>query len=319
MKINRICVLGGTGYVGRHLVAQLTAKGYETVIPSRHPQRFRQLGVNPGCQVVEADIFDKNHLARVLMGCDAVVNLVGILNERRRHDFRKVHIELVDKVGSACRQAGIKRLLHMSALNADAASGSSVYLRSKGEGENRAHTSGKPDVAVTSFRPSVIFGEDDSFINRFAGLMKIPGPMPLACPGSKFAPVYVEDVCQAMVNSLEERSTFGQRYDLCGPQVYSLKQIVEYIAAQLGKQKLLIGMPDSLSRLQGIVLGHLPGKVFTEDNYLSLQQDSVCPEGTKGLTLLGITATHMDSIVPAFLKGQSEKNRYMEIRGIYKD
>ena len=187
MNISRICILGGSGFVGRHLIPKLAANNIQTVILSQHPQRHRDLSVNPGCTVVEADIFDKSQLARHFQGCDAVINLVGILNERKKHDFRRVHIELVDKIGSACRKAGVRRLLHRSALNANAGSGTSVYLRSKGEGENRAHTSGKPDVAVTSFRPSVIFGPDDSFINRFASLLKIPGPMPLACPGSKFA------------------------------------------------------------------------------------------------------------------------------------
>jgi len=319
MHISRICILGGTGFIGRHLIPKLSAQGYQTVVLSRQPQRHRNLAVNPGCTVVEADIFDKQDLGRYFHGCDAVINLVGILNERRKNDFRRVHVELVDKISSACRQAGVKRLLHMSALHANAGSGVSLYLRTKGEGENRAHTGGKPDVAVTSFRPSVIFGPDDSFINRFAALLKIPGPLPLACPKSKFAPVYVDDVCQAMLNSLENRSTFGQRYELCGPRVYSLLELVKYISLQQGMKKLIINLPNGLSRLQASILEKLPGKVFTMDNYLSLQQDSICPDSDMNLRSLGITPTHMDSIVPVFLNAKSERNRYLDLRTVSDD
>lgn len=319
MNISRICILGGSGFVGRHLIPKLAANNFQTVILCRHPQRHRDLAVNPGCSVVEADIFDKAQLARHFQGCDAVINLVGILNERKKHDFRRVHIELVDKVSFACRQAGVKRLLHMSALNANAGSGTSVYLRSKGEGENRAHTGGKPDVAVTSFRPSVIFGPDDSFINRFASLLKIPGPMPLACAKSKFAPVYIEDVCQAMLYCLENRKTFGQRYELCGPGIYSLLELVKYISQHQNMKKLIISLPNSLSKLQASILGMLPGKVFTVDNYMSLQQDSVCSDSAMNLKALGIEATHMDSVVPVFLSQTSEKNRYQDLRTVSTD
>ena len=204
----------------------------------------------------------------------------------------------------------------MSALHANAASGISQYLRTKGEGENRAHTGGKPDIAVTSFKPSVIFGPDDSFINRFASLLKIPGPMPLACHGSKFAPVYIEDVCQAMFNSLEDRKTFGHRYELCGPDIYTLKELVSYIAKQTGKRKMIIGLGKGLSQMQANILGVMPGKPFTYDNYLSLQQDSICSDADFNLASLGITATSMDSVVPAFLQGASEKARYMQLRQV---
>jgi len=318
MKIRRICILGGTGFIGRHLIPKLAAQGIETVVPSRQPQRHRPLAVNPGCTVVAGNIFDSNDLQRLFNGCDGVINLVGILNERHKNDFRKVHVELPDKVSTIARQAGVKRLLHMSALNANAGSGPSFYLRSKGEGENRAHTGGKPDVAVTSFRPSVIFGHDDSFINRFAGLLKIPGPMPLACPYSKFAPVFVDDVCHAMVKSLHDRSTFGQRYELCGPKVYSLKEIVEFIARQLGKNKLILPLPDGLSKLQASILEKLPGKVFTTDNYQSLQQDSVCSDGALGFKALGIQPREMVGEVQGYLKNTAARQQYNKLREVSK-
>mgnify|MGYP001819887936 FL=1 len=314
MNHHRVCLLGGTGFVGRHLVPQLSRQGIEVTVVSRHPQRHRNLMVNQGCRVIEANVFDKDQLIKAFSGCDTVINLIGILNERKKNDFRKVHVDLIDKISSACRQAGIVRLLHMSAINANAGSGQSLYLRTKGEGENRAHTGGKPDVAVTSFRPSVIFGHDDSFINRFASLLKIPGPMPLACPESKFAPVFVEDVCQAMVASLNDRKTFGQRYELCGPEVISLKELVKYIAANLGKRKIIIGLSDGMSQMQASILEKLPGKAFTYDNYLSLQQDSVCSGKDAGFAELGITPTPMDAVVPGFLRDSSERSRYMDLR-----
>lgn len=316
MKTRRACILGGTGFVGRHLVAKFASEGIETIVPSRHPQRHRHLAVNPGCRVVQADIFNSDELSRLFTDCDIVVNLVGILNERHKNDFRRVHVELPDKVTTASRKNAVKRLLHMSALNANAGSGSSFYLRSKGEGENRAHTGGKPDIAVTSFRPSVIFGADDSFVNRFAGLMKIPGPMPLACHEAKFAPVFINDVCQAMFNSLDDRTTYGQRYELCGPEVYSLKEIVKLIARLTGKRKLILPLSDSLSKLQASILEKLPGKVFTTDNYLSLQQDSVCSGKAPGLDALGIEPAYFSSVVALFLQNQSERKRYNALRTV---
>ena len=316
MNIHRICILGGTGFVGRHLIPKFASQGIETLVLSRHPQRYRHLSLNPGCRVEEANIFDKKQLLEKFQGCDAVVNLVGILNENKKLDFRRVHVELVDSITSCCRQAGVRRLLHMSALNASATSGSSQYLLTKGEGENRAHTGGKPDIAVTSFKPSVIFGADDSFINRFAGLLNIPGPLPLACPDSKFAPVYVEDVCEAMANSLNDHKTFAQRYELCGPQTYSLIEIVRYISHLKEKNKLVFGLSNGLSQLQASIMEKLPGKLFTTDNYQSLQQDSVCSDMDYNLSSLGITPTSMDSIVPAMMKQASEKTRYQVLRKV---
>lgn len=194
----------------------------------------------------------------------------------------------------------------MSALNADQASGSSQYLRTKGEGENRAHTLGQSQMAVTSFRPSVIFGPDDSFLNRFAQLLRIPGPLPLACPEALMAPVYVGDVVQAFANALEDPATYGKRYELCGPESYTLKQLVAFIAQHSGRRKMIIGLPDWLSRLQAAVLQFAPGKPFTPDNYQSLQTPSVCT--SDGLSELGIDATSLANAGARFLRGE-DKNR----------
>jgi len=248
----------------------------------------------PRDHALEADIFDRQQLTAALDGCEAAVHLVGILNEDgRRRSFRRMHVELVENVVAACHAAKVVRLLHMSALNADQGSGSSLYLRTKGEGENRAHTLGKPNIAVTSFRPSVIFGPDDSFLNRFASLLKIPGPLPLACPDAKLSPVYVGDVVHAFASALEDRRTFGRHYELCGPNTYTLEQLVRFIAHHAGRDKRVIRLPDWASRLQASILQYVPGKPFTPDNYLSLRTPSVCR--VDGLAALGVTPTSLEN------------------------
>ncbi len=294
MKIQKICVLGGTGFVGRHLATRLANRGYSLRVLTRHPQRHREIEVLPGAELLSADIHDSKALAEQFTGCDAVINLVGVLHEYPNQSFRAVHAELPAKIVEACRAAGIKRLLHMSALHADATKGPSQYLFTKGEGERTVMQA--QDLAVTCFRPSIIFAPDDDFFNKFAGLLKFSLVLPLACPNSRFAPVYVEDVAQAFEVALENDATIGQSYELCGPRVYTFKEIVEDIARMLGKKRLVVGLPDSLAQLQAKIFGLLPVKIFTMDNYLSLQVDSVC--SCNGLEALGITPHSVEGIMP---------------------
>jgi NADH dehydrogenase len=314
MSTQRVCILGGSGFVGQHLAARLCAQGITCRIVTRHPQRHRQLQVNPGLELVRANLFDQKSLAEQFSGCDAVINLIGILNESgKRQTFRRFHVELVDLIVDACRSARVPRLLHMSALHANEASGSSQYLRSKGEGENRAHTHGGAAMRVTSFRPSVIFGPGDSFFNRFAALLRYsPLIFPLACAKARFAPVYVEDVTEAFARALDDRTTHGKHFDLCGPSEYSLKELVEYTARVLGMRRLVLGLGDLPSRLQAGVLGLLPGKPFTLDNYLSLQIDSICKHN--GLTELGIDPMAIETIVPLYLGKAGYRARFDRYR-----
>ena len=314
MSTHRVCILGGSGFVGRHLASRLSSQGIACRIVTRHPQRHRDMQVNPGLELVDADLFDKRSLMERFNGCDAVINLIGILNENNRdRTFRRYHVELVDLIVDACRSLRIPRLLHMSALHANEASGSSHYLRSKGEGENRAHTHGGAAIRVTSFRPSVIFGPGDSFFNRFAGLLGVsPFIFPLACPEARFAPVYVEDVAEAFARSLDDSKTFGKHFDLCGPDVYSLKQLVSYTARTLGKPRLILGLGELPSRLQASLLERLPGKPFTMDNYLSLQTASTCTKN--GLQELGISPRSIEAIVPLYLGKQGYRARFDRYR-----
>jgi len=313
VKVNKVCLLGGTGFIGRHLCARLSLAGMTLVVPTRHPHRQRALNALSGVSLRESDIFDVSALADAFAGCEAVVNLVGILNQGKGlASFRQIHVELVDRIVEAGRSTGVRRLLHMSALNADEAKGASLYLRTKGEGENRAHTLGGATMAVTSFRPSVVFGPDDSFFNRFATLVRLPGPLPLACPESRLAPVYVGDVAEAFVRSIDSPRTFGNRYELCGPRVLSLREIVQYTARQLGLRKAVIGLPDLAARIQARIFERLPGMPFTYDNYLSLQTDSVCTQD--GLGALAIEPTDIDAVVPDFLSRRNSGGRLDRMR-----
>jgi NADH dehydrogenase len=308
MKTQKICVLGGTGFVGRHLVARLANQGHQVRVLTRHPQRNRAIEVLPNTELIGADVSDPAVLSQQFAGCDAVINLVGTLHEYPGQSFRDVHVELPRKVVDACRAAGIKRLLHMSALHANAAKGPSQYLFTKGEGEQQVVTA--DGVAVTCFKPSIIFGEDDNFYNQFANMLKVFPILPLACPDAKFAPVHVGDVAHAFEIALEDEATIGKSYELCGPRVYTFREVVEDIARMLGVKRTIIALPDGLARLQAKILGLF--KVFTTDNYLSLQVDSVCTKN--GLQELGITPHSVESVMARYFAGKNERRRYDALR-----
>lgn len=296
MKIHKVCIIGGTGFVGHHLIPKLASAGIACRIPARRPHRYRSLEVQQGCELTMLENLEVESLKHHFDGCDAVINLLGILNESSICSFEEIHVEAPKKIMEAAQQSGVKRLLHMSALNADETDGVSNYLKSKGKGENLMLVQNSGAVKVTTFRPSVIFGDNDSFMNRFAQLLMIPGPLPLACADAKFSPIYVGDVTTAFLKTLSDASTFGKSYELCGPRTLTLREIVEYIAGIKGTHKNVIALGDAMSRLQAKILGVMPGKPFTMDNYNSLQQPSVCTHN--GLQQLGITATDMDAIVP---------------------
>ncbi len=314
MKIKKVCVLGGSGFVGRHLCAALARRRCRIRVLTQRRERARHLLVFPTLELVEADIHYASKLNVHFRECDAVINLVGILNEGASENqrFDLAHSLLPAKVTEACQFNGIKRLLHMSALGVDP-EGPSTYLKTKAAGEEAAHAAERDGIAVTSFRPSVIFGPDDDFFNRFASLLALsPLIFPLACPNSRMSPVYVEDVCRAFVDSLEEKITFGKRLELCGPRSYTLKELVEYTAKVAGLRRKVIGLSDELSKLQARVLERLPGKPFSYDNYLSLSKDSVCM--ANGFELLGISPTAIEAIVPSYLGNQNRFGRYQNLR-----
>ena len=310
MAAKRIAILGGSGFVGSHLVAALTREGWATRVFTRRRSRSRALLVIPTCEIIETDVHLASNLNEHLAGCDAVVNLAGILNEHSRTGdrFRDVHAELPEKLAEACRHLGVERMLHMSALGVDA-DAPSEYLRTKFHGEQAAHAATAHGIAVTSFRPSVIFGPGDSFFNRFAGLLTLsPFVFPLACPQARFAPVYVEDVVRAFLTALADDATAGRHYELCGPRTYTFRELVAYTARITGRRRMIVGLGDRLSRLQGRVLERVPGKPFSTDNYLSTKIDSTC--SCNGLEELGIAPRSVESIVPGYLGG-NERNSWL--------
>ncbi len=309
----KICILGGTGFVGHHLASELCRAGFDILVPSRNRERHRSLFVLPRVDVVDADIHDQATLERLFDGCDVVINLAAILNEAGHDTFRKVHVELPRKIVAACKSAGVARLLHMSALNADAGKGSSAYLRSKGEGEQIVLGAGGDDLAVTVFRPSVIFGIDDHFFTTFANMLTLLPVLPVFCADARLAPVYVGDVVEIMQKSLNDDATFGQAYDLCGPETFTLLELAEYTARLVNPKRKVMAIGPGLSALAGRILGMLPGKLFTYDNYLSLQTPAIC-QGRPLPSYFGVEPTRVDAVVPKYIGRQDIRGRYDVMR-----
>jgi uncharacterized protein YbjT (DUF2867 family) len=318
LKYDNFLVVGGTGFVGRHLVAALAARGARVTVPTRHRDRARHLILLPTVEVVETDARDSRTLAKLAAGRDAVINLAGVLHSRRARpgergpnrygpDFAQAHVELAQAVVTACREGGVKRLLHVSALGADPKA-PSEYLRSKGVGEAMALAA--DDLAVTVFRPSVIFGPEDRFLNLFARLTALFPVLALGSPGARFQPVYVGDVVRALLASLESREAVGRRYDLCGPQECTLRELLEYVCEITGRRRLIIGLPDSLSYLQAWLMELLPFPLLTRDNYYSMKVPNVCDCAFP----FGIQPVALESTAPAWLAPAGPRERYPQLR-----
>ena len=303
MKYNRVLVLGGSGFVGRHLVATLVRRGVRVTVPSRHRERAKHLILLPTVDVVEADINQRGVLDRLAKDQDAVINLVGILHG----DFQRAHVEIPMTVIAACRVAGVERIVHMSALGA-APDAPSEYLRTKAMAEQAMLDA--DDRHVTVFRPSVIFGPEDRFLNQFSEMAKWLAVLAVPCPNARFQPVYVGDVARAMAVSLEDTETFGQKYDLAGPREYKLKQLVELVCALTHRRRLVIGLPDKLSFLQAAFLEMLPGPLMTRDNYYSMK----VPNTTSAPWPLGGEPQPLEAIAPTYLAPSGPRERYPQFR-----
>jgi len=296
MSKRRVTLLGGTGFVGTQLTCRLAQEFEEVVVLTRHSQRSRALRILPNVQFVQTDVHDAAKLATALTDSDVVINLVGILNSAGKNtgnSFDGAHAELTKKVVDACNSLRITRYLHMSALNADAVNGTSAYLRSKGVAENTVKAC--KSLQWTLFQPSVIFGESDAFFNRFASLLTSLLVFPLACPDARMAPVYVGDVVESMMTSINDPSSVGQTIQLCGPQDYSLQELVEFTASTRGLTRKIVRLPDGVARLQARVMEFVPGKPFSRDNYLSLQTDAICNKNCAR------QPTSIDAVVPTYI------------------
>jgi NADH dehydrogenase len=315
-----LLVVGGSGFVGRHLVAALAARGARVTVPTRRRERAKHLILLPTVEVVEADLRAPGVLARLAAGRDAVINLAGVLQSRRGRpdergsndygpDFAETHVELPQAVVAACRSGGVQRLLHMSALGADP-HGPSEYLRSKGIGEHAVLAA--DDLQASVFRPSVIFGPEDRFLNLFARLAAFFPVLAIACPQARFQPVYVGDVVRAMLAALEDRDAGGKRYDLCGPREYTLKELVHFACDVTGRRRLVVGLPDSLAALQAWTLEKMPAplRLITRDNLRSMRVPSVCERGFP----FGIEPWQMETAAASWLAPQGPRERYPKLR-----
>ena len=315
MNALSICVLGGTGFVGSRLVTRLVAAGHRVKVLTRNRERHRHLLVLPELNLVNANVHDAGELAVQFSSAQVVINLVGILNERGHggSGFRAVHAELARKVAGTCRSAGVMRLLHMSSLAADAQAAPSHYLRTKGEAEQIVRAECGDSVDLVIFQPSVIFGPGDSFINRFAHLLRLlPLAFPLARASARFAPVYVGDVVEALLRCVPGGVASGRSLQLCGPDVFTLREIVAFTTQTLRLRRWIFALPDFLGRAQGLLLGWLPGTPFSLDNFRSLTVDSVCSEN--GFALLGIEPQSMPGIVRQYLGAKSSSGLLDDFR-----
>jgi NADH dehydrogenase len=308
----RICVLGGSGFVGRHLVEKLVERGVFVVVPSRRRERAKHLITLPTVDVVQADVHDPAALAQLVARCDAVINLVGILHGRRGEpygsDFARVHVELPKRAIAACLAAGVPRFVHVSALKA-APDAPSEYLRSKADGEG-AIVAARGGIGTTIFRPSVVFGPEDRFLNLFAELQRVLPIVFLGSPDAKFQPVYVGDVARAIATSLDDPDAAGRAYDLAGPKVYTLRELVEYAGELAGHPRPIIALGPRLSYLQAWAMEFAPVKLLSRDNVASMKVDSVSAEPLP----YGLTATPLDAVAPVYLQGFYPRSRYSVFR-----
>ncbi|MBC7701601.1 complex I NDUFA9 subunit family protein [Aquabacterium sp.] len=305
--MKRWLVLGGSGFVGRALCEQLVdehgAGGVRITVPTRRRAHAQHLLTLPTVEVVEASVHDENALTRLLAGCDGVVNLIAILHGSK-DEFEHAHVGLPQRLAAACVRAGVRRVVHVSALGVpdDPAAAPSNYLRTKAAGELALRAAG---LDLTVLRPSVIFGEHDQFLNLFASLQAVFPVMPLAGSGARFQPVWVGDVARALTRCLDDPATVGQTYECTGPQVYTLKELVALAGWFSGHARPIVPIPLWAGRLQALAMSILPGEpLMSQDNLDSMKVPNVATGRWPGLQALGVTPTPLSSIAPDYLCGK---------------
>jgi NADH dehydrogenase len=311
MKVSSVCVLGGTGFVGSHVVRQLAARGIRVRVPTRRRERAKGLIVLPTVDVVNIDVHDAAALQWAVEGCDAVINLIGILHETHPGDFVRLHAELPRRIVDACRKAAVRRMLHVSALKVSR-DAPSAYLRSKADGEQQVRNAQASGIRTTIFRPSVIFGPEDSFLNLFARLAQTLPAIVLACPKARFQPVYVEDVARAVVESLELSQTYDQSLELCGPAVYTLQELVKYVCTLLQLERPILPLNDEMSHFLAWMMEFSPVKLLSRDNYNSMKVDNVCD--CPFPAAFGFRPSALESVAPSYFLNNTPRSRYRWFR-----
>ena len=302
-------VLGGSGFLGRHVVARLAAHGHRVTVLTRRRASARHLILLPTVDVVEGDPLDRGTLLRLVTPVSAVINLAGILNERGSETFARVHVELPRLVVEACKAAGVRRLVHVSAVGADARGGPSRYTRSKGEGEAIVEQSG---LDWTILRPSIVFGREDRFLNLFARLARALPVLAVGAAQARFQPIHVRDVATCVEHTLDDDATIGQRYNLCGPKAYTLRELVAYAAEVSGHPRPILALGPTASKLQALALEILPGGLMSRDNLASMRRDNVCDGPFP--SVFGITPTALEAVVPSYLAPDAQKSPYDQFR-----
>jgi uncharacterized protein YbjT (DUF2867 family) len=309
-----VLITGGSGFVGRSLAERLARRdaGLRITVPTRRLMRASPLKALPTLTLIEADIAhtDDAALAALVAGHDAVVHLVAVLhgNEER---FRRLHVELPRRLAAACAAAGVRRLVHVSALGV-ARDAPSMYLRSKAEGEALLRASG---LDVTVLRPSVMFGARDKLLNTFAALQAVLPVVPLAAADAQFQPVWVEDVAAAIVACLERPSTIGQVIECAGPDVMTLRELVQRAGEWSGHPRPIVALPDALARVQAALMALAPGEpLMSRDNLDSMRVPNVASGALPGLAALGITPASLAQVGPTYLGGDDGCARYEPLR-----
>ena len=302
-----ILILGGTGFVGRAICSKLVADGHGITVPTRRRDNARALFPLPSVTIEEVDASDLATLTRLVSGKDAVINLVGILNG----NFERIHVTLTATILEACKATGVTRYLHMSALGASA-NGPSEYQKSKAKAEILVRASG---LDFTIFAPSVIFGRGDAFLNKFAHMVRLTPPfMPMVLPGAsaKFQPVAVDDVARAFVAAINNESTYGQRYELVGPKVYTLKQLVTYVMALAHDRHMIIALPGFATSILASILQFVPTKPLTPDNVKSMSVDNI---SAAPFPAFAGTAAALEDVVPSYLGRAAIVDEFAFARG----